>query len=87
MVVVLIGERPGLSVPDSIGAYLTFDPLPGRTDAERNCISNVHDRGLSIDVAARQIANLAVRARLAGATGIAVTGSADIGLTDGQTFA
>lgn len=69
-VAVLIGERPGLSVPESIGLYLTFDPRPGRTDAERNCISNIHDQGLEVAAAVRQLANLAMRARLAGLTGV-----------------
>ena len=72
LVVMLIGERPGLSAPDSLGAYLTYDPKPGRSDAERNCVSNIHGAGLSYDEAAFRIAWLLREGLARETTGVAL---------------
>jgi ethanolamine ammonia-lyase small subunit len=70
--VVLIGERPGLSSPDSLGAYITWQPKPGRTDAERNCISNIRPDGLSYAQAAAQLGFILAAARRLRMTGVAL---------------
>jgi ethanolamine ammonia-lyase small subunit len=59
-----------MSVPESIGAYVTHGPRVGRTDAERNCVSNIHADGLTIDDAATLIAELLERTRAIGASGV-----------------
>jgi ethanolamine ammonia-lyase small subunit len=70
-VVVLIGERPGLSAADSLSAYITFDPRPDRLDSERNCVSNIHaDGGLEPAAAAAKIAWILTEARRLGFTGV-----------------
>jgi ethanolamine ammonia-lyase small subunit len=68
--VVIIGERPGLSSPDSLGLYLTFEPRVGRSDAERNCISNVRPAGLSHDIAAFKLDWLLTQAFALGLSGV-----------------
>jgi ethanolamine ammonia-lyase small subunit len=68
--VMMIGERPGLTVANSLGIYLTYQPHPGRRDSERNCISNIHEDGLSIDVAADMLAWLMTEARSRKLTGV-----------------
>ncbi|WP_029106974.1 ethanolamine ammonia-lyase subunit EutC [Mycobacterium sp. URHD0025] len=68
---VVIGERPGLSVADSLGIYLTHLPMPGRTDADRNCISNIHPPdGLGYAEAARVAAGLVDGALALGRSGV-----------------
>ena len=79
-VVVLIGERPGLTSPDSLGIYLTWDPRPGRTDAERNCISNVRTEGIGYDLAAHKLHFLMNEARARKLSGVGLKEEASIGL-------
>jgi ethanolamine ammonia-lyase small subunit len=70
-VAILIGERPGLSCADSLGVYLTHAPRPGRTDAERNCISNIHPGGgLGYAQAAHKLVWLMHEARKRQLTGV-----------------
>lgn len=72
LVAVLVGERPGLSAADSLGIYLTFAPTPDTRDSARNCISNIHDNGLSHERAADKLAWLVREALRLGLTGVAL---------------
>jgi ethanolamine ammonia-lyase small subunit len=80
MTVMLIGERPGLSAPQSLGAYLTFAPTPGLTDADRNCVSNIQTSGLSFAEGATKITWLARAGLDRGVTGVALKDDSGIQL-------
>ena len=71
-VAVLIGERPGLTAPDSMGAYLTWQPRPHTTDADRNCISNIRPEGIGYADAAFKLVHLLRAMRVRGLSGVAL---------------
>jgi ethanolamine ammonia-lyase small subunit len=79
LALVLIGERPGLSSPDSLGAYLTYAPRRGVTDAERNCVSNIRAGGLNVEAASSKLTWLVTNALAAGMSGVRLKDESDKG--------
>jgi ethanolamine ammonia-lyase small subunit len=82
-VAVLIGERPGLSAPDSMGAYLTWKPHAGTTDAQRNCISNIRPEGIDYEAAALKLVHLLDAMRARGLSGVGLKDDTDRRLIEG----
>jgi ethanolamine ammonia-lyase small subunit len=72
VVVLLIGERPGLATAESLSAYMAYRPRTGHTDANRNLISNIHARGVGLEEATRRIVALAEQFRICGRSGVEV---------------
>jgi len=85
LLLMLIGERPGLSSPDSLGAYITWKPRAGRTDAERNCVSNIRPEGLGYEHAARKLAMYFQEAQRLKLTGVSLKEDAPL-LGSGSEF-
>jgi ethanolamine ammonia-lyase small subunit len=76
-VAILIGERPGLSAPDSMGAYLTWQPGPHTTDADRNCLSNIRPEGIGYAEAAQKVIHLSRAMRTRRLSGVRLKDAAD----------
>jgi ethanolamine ammonia-lyase small subunit len=84
LLLVLIGERPGLTSHDSLGAYLTWKACPGTADADRNCVSNIRPSGLGYDQAAVVLADLIHRAHAAHRTGVELRGGGPQSVESGK---
>ena len=84
LVLMLLGERPGLSSPDSLGAYLTWAPQVGRADSERNCVSNIRPEGLALADAAARIAWLVRESQRRRVTGIALKDDSEVPAVGGD---
>lgn len=80
-VAILIGERPGLSAPDSMGAYLTWQPSPQSTDADRNCISNIRPDGIGYSDASKKLLHLLQAVRAQRLSGVRIKDDSDRLLT------
>ena len=86
VVVLLIGERPGLATAESLSAYLAFRPRPGHSDAQRNLISNIHARGVTPEAAAPRLLNLDAKMRQCGASGVSIKEDLPVVHATGKLF-